>query len=417
MRWSWKIGEVRGIGIHLHGTFLILLAWVGLGDLVSNGPGAAIAGLLFLLALFACVVLHELGHALTAQHYGIRTRDITLLPIGGLARLDRIPDNPRQELWIALAGPAVNLVLAAALSLIVALVRGIAMRVDPSAGISWSLPFVASAPLVRLLWINLVLALFNLLPAFPMDGGRVLRACLAQRMEYPRATQIAAGVGQGCALVMGLVGLFVNPFLLFIALFVYMGAGREAEMVQLHSYFNQRRVREAMVTAFRTLPPDALLATAVEHLLTGTQEDFPVVEGERVVGMLSRGELIRGLAERGQEAAVAKVMKRPCATTAPDESLDEVFRRIQAEGCTALPVVAENHLVGLLTLEKIGDFVMVQEALHGKPLQAGALPDSAEGGVAGRGVVPRRGGGGTPRSGVGAAHAERRQLGARAHGE
>src|SRR5512147_1158685 len=221
MKWSWKIGTLAGIELRIHVTFLLLLGWVGAAHWMSGKSlDAALNGLAFILALFGCVLLHELGHSLAARKYGIPTRDITLLPIGGVARLERMPEKPAQEFWVALAGPAVNVVIAALLFAWLNITNGWA----PLSRLN-----VASGPfLERLLVANVWLVLFNLIPAFPMDGGRVLRAVLASRMEYVRATQIAAVVGQGLALVFGLIALFGNPMLLFIALFVWIGASQEA---------------------------------------------------------------------------------------------------------------------------------------------------------------------------------------------
>ena len=206
MKWSWKLVEVAGIGVYVHATFLLLIGFVGLSHWRQGQTvDAVLGGVGFILALFACVVLHEFGHALMARRYGIKTRDITLYPIGGVARLERMPDDPRQELRVALAGPAVNVVLATALFAALQL-----------AGL-WrplgELSVTTGSFLERLMIVNILLATFNMLPAFPMDGGRVLRALLATRMEYTRATQIAATLGQSTALVFGLVGFFSNPFL------------------------------------------------------------------------------------------------------------------------------------------------------------------------------------------------------------
>jgi Zn-dependent protease len=219
MKWSWKIGEFRGIGVYMHATFLILIGFIVLSHWsAGSSVGKTLEGVGFILALFACVVLHEFGHALMAARYGIKTRDITLLPIGGLARLERMPDKPLQELWVALAGPAVNVVIAAALFVLLQFTSAWAPLEQLS---------VASGPfLQRLMVVNVILVVFNMLPAFPMDGGRVLRALLATRLEYTRATQIAASIGQSMALVFGFLGFFYNPFLMFIALFVWIGAAR-----------------------------------------------------------------------------------------------------------------------------------------------------------------------------------------------
>jgi Zn-dependent protease len=255
--------------VYVHGTFVLLIAFLVARDLGAGlGLAAALASALFLLVVFATVVLHEFGHALMARRYGIQTKDITLLPIGGLARLERLPDVPRQELYVALAGPAVNLALAACAFVVAAsLGQGMAApTIDASGG----------GLLGRFVAINLWLAVFNLIPAFPMDGGRALRALLAERYEYTRATEIAANLGQGLALVFGLVGVFTNPFLMFIALFVWMGATAEASAVSIRSAISATPVGRAMITDFRTLDVNDPLQRAADWVIAGSQQDFPV---------------------------------------------------------------------------------------------------------------------------------------------
>ncbi len=263
MKWSWKLATVAGIGLYVHATFFLLLAWIGITYWLAGGSAAALSGIAFILALFACVVLHELGHALTARRYGIQTRDITLLPIGGVSRLERIPDDPRQEVWVSLAGPAVNVVIAAALYAWLLF----SQTLRPLSALT-----MAGGPfLERLLLVNVSLAVFNLLPAFPMDGGRVLRALLAMRMDYVRATQVSAHVGQAMALVFGLIGLFSNPFLVFIALFVWIGAAQEASMVQMRTALSGIPVSRAMLTNFQTVAPVDAAKRVLELILAGSQ--------------------------------------------------------------------------------------------------------------------------------------------------
>lgn len=358
MRWSLRIARVAGIGIYIHWTFLIVPAWIIIGSLHEGAGARDIGGTLaFVTALFGCVVLHELGHALTAKHYGIRTKDITLLPIGGVARMERIPEEPTQELLVALAGPAVNVVIAAVLAAILfaAGQLGSMPRIDLQNG-----PF-----LVSLMAVNLFLVAFNLLPAFPMDGGRVLRALLATRLGRRRATQIAANVGQGMALLLGLLGLFRgNPFLVFIAFFVYIGAQGEAHVVEMTSVLRGLAVRDAMQTRFRTLTRDATLANAVTELLAGSQHDFPVVEDGAVVGILRRQDLVKALSERGTAATVGDVMTRGCDPVQAGDELERALEKLQRAECTVVPVLDQGRIAGLLTLENLSELFMVKSALE-----------------------------------------------------
>ena len=226
MRWSIRLGRVFGIPVNLHLTFLLLLGLIGANQIVQTGTlSAAFGAVGFIVAIFTCVALHEFGHALAARRFGIRTRDVTLLPFGGLARLERMPRDPVQELWIALAGPAVNVAIAGIL--------GFALVMTGAGQLMLGTPSLFGGTFfARLLVVNVILALFNLLPAFPMDGGRVLRALLAMRFSYVRATGIAATVGKGMALLFGLLGLFGNPMLIFIAVFVWFGGSAELAMAR-----------------------------------------------------------------------------------------------------------------------------------------------------------------------------------------
>ncbi len=356
MKWSWKLAEIAGIGVYMHATFLLLIGWIVL-NFWTQGGGIleTLEAVVFVLSLFACVVLHELGHALTAKRYGILTRDITLLPIGGVARLERMPDEPKQELWVALAGPSVNLVIAAVLFVLLAIT---------GASHSFSqLGVVTGSFLGRLMVVNLFLIVFNMLPAFPMDGGRVLRALLATRMDYTRATEIAASMGQGMALLFGFFGFLSNPFLLFIAFFVWIGATQEANMVKMKTALGGIPVSRAMVTRFQTVSPDQTLARAVELVLSGSQHDFPVVDGERVVGVLTRGDLLRALAERDQSTSIADVMQKDFQVADSSEMLEAAFARLQSCDCSTLPVLRLGKLIGLLTMDNVGEFVSIQVAL------------------------------------------------------
>jgi Zn-dependent protease len=360
MRWSWKIADVAGIPVRVHVTFLLFLVWL-LWAGSSHGAGLwhAAQGVLFILAAFGCVVLHEFGHALTGRRYGVVTRDITLLPIGGVARLDRIPRNPRQEVAIALAGPAVNVVIAGALFLY--------MRLSPAMYDFGDPALLERSFAARLFVFNVIVTVFNLVPAFPMDGGRVLRALLAMRLDYVRATRVAANVGQALALLFGLLGLFGNPMLIFIALFVFIGAGQESAFVQMRSVFDGIPVSRAMIKDFRALRPEDPISRAVELLLGGHQQDFPVLgESDRdpPIGILARSDLLKALAGGHVETKVGDVARRDCGPAQPGDMLEDVLRRMQESGCPAVPVVEPGRgIVGMVTLENVGEFAMVQAAL------------------------------------------------------
>ncbi|HOJ33699.1 MAG TPA: site-2 protease family protein [Candidatus Hydrogenedentes bacterium] len=360
MRWSWRIGRIAGIDIYFHVTFLILVLWVALASWArSQSVADALRGVIFIGVLFGIVVLHELGHALAARRYGIRTRYITLLPIGGVARLEHMPDDPKQELVVSVAGPAVNAVLALAGFGLLFSMAGI------SALTPW--PMLSMKPLVEFVWINVVLAVFNLVPAFPMDGGRVLRALLALRMDYLRATTIAAGIGQALALLIGFAGLFFNPFLVFIALFVWIGAAEESSMVQMRSALGGIPVRRAMITEYHSLTPEDPLAKAIEFIMSGFQHDFPVVAGGRVVGILPYKSLMKALSERGAAALVGECMETDFPTANPNEMLNSVFARIGRDNYQFVPVIREDTLEGILTPENLAEFLMINAALKSHP--------------------------------------------------
>jgi Zn-dependent protease len=357
MRWQWKLGTFAGIDVFVHATFLLLIGWIGYSHWLQYGTVAKVVeGILFILALFLCVVLHEYGHALTARKYGIKTRDITLYPIGGVARLERMPDKPIEELWVALMGPAVNVVIAALIFAYLFVTNGLVPLTD--------LTVASGSFLGRLMAVNVSLVLFNLIPAFPMDGGRVLRALLAMRMEYVRATQVAANVGQGLAFLLGLIGLFNNPFLLFIAFFVWIGASQEASMVQMKNSVSGIPVTRAMLTDFRSLSPRDTLAQAVGLLLAGSQHDFPVLDANgNVMGVLERDTFIQALSQRGQSVPVVEVMRREIPSVDSHEMVETALVRLQESGAKTLPVMHAGQFVGLVNSENITEFLMIRSAL------------------------------------------------------
>ncbi|MEO6445082.1 MAG: site-2 protease family protein [Gemmatimonadaceae bacterium] len=357
MKWAARIGVFSGIALYVHVTFILLVVWVGYAHWqAEQSVWAVAAGIFFILALFTCVVLHEFGHALTARRFGIGTRDIILLPIGGVARLERMPEDPRQELLVALAGPAVNAVIA--------LVLYVGLRAVGGMSPIGELTLTGGSFLERMMVINVVLATFNLLPAFPMDGGRVVRALLAMRMNYARATRLAARLGQAVALVFGILGFFGSPFLVLIAVFVWIGAAQESAATQMKFALGHTTAESVMVSRFRTLAPDDTLDRAVELLLSDSQQDFPVVEGTAVVGVLTRAALLAALASDGKSSRIDSVMQRDFRVADVEDYMENVLEQLQGCSCRTVPVLRSGMLVGLVTMENVGEFLSVQAALH-----------------------------------------------------
>ncbi len=357
-RWSLHIGTFGGTEVRLHATFLLLVALLGWMAYSRAGAAAALELVAFIIAIFFCVLLHEFGHVLAARRYGIHTADVTLLPIGGLARLERMPRKPSQELVVAIAGPAVNVAIF--------LLLWPFLQFLPSMAIDNS--FIMAPFLERLAYWNLIMVAFNMIPAFPMDGGRVLRACLAMTMDYTKATRVAATIGQAIAVVGGLYFLFNhnNPIIIIIAVFIFLGAGQEAAHVSDQEAMRGLRVADAMVTNFQSLPQNAVLRDAVDLLLTGTQHDFPLLDDEgRFKGMLSRTALISGLAEHGPQFPATSVSQDCDLRLKPYHPLPEAVDYLRAGNCPVLPVLdpATSRLIGLLTLENIGEMLMVRSAL------------------------------------------------------
>lgn len=357
MSWSLNLGTIAGTTVRVHFTFLLLLVWIWLTHYRIGGTPAAWEGVAFIIAVFACVVLHEFGHIAAARYFGIGTPDITLFPIGGVARLERMPEEPGQEFVIAVAGPLVNVAIAA---LIFALLGGSA-GVEQMAGIEDPrMNFLA-----RLAGVNVFLVLFNMIPAFPMDGGRILRAALAARLSWSRATQIAATIGQGLAFVFGFVGLFYNPLLIFIGIFVYLAAAAEAQNAQIREVATSVLVGDVMITEFARLERSATLDEAIEMLLATTQHDFPVTDtAGHLKGLVTRNDMIRTLKEKGPAEPVASAMRSDIPKIHYRKSLEESLRLMQQADVPAVAVVdSSDRLVGLMTHETIGEMLMVRSAV------------------------------------------------------
>jgi stage IV sporulation protein FB len=357
MGWSLSIGTIAGTAVRIHVTFLLFLVWIFVASYMTGGAQAAWSGTAFMVLLFVCVLAHEFGHILTARAFGVATPDVTLLPIGGVARLESIPEKPQEEFLIAIAGPLVNVAIA------FALVVFAGANLDAR-----HLAAVESARIAmvdRLAAVNLFLAAFNMIPAFPMDGGRVLRALLAIRLGFARATDVAATIGQWVAFGLGFLGLFYNPMLIFIAIFVYLAAASEARLVSLRAMSRGVPVGSAMMTQFATLAPEAHIDEAVETLLRTSQSEFPVVDAAgRLVGILGRDGMIRALKQLGPNARVAEAMTVEVPTISYRQTLEEAFRILQAKSAPAVGVIdGTGKLVGLVTPETLGEMLMVGEAM------------------------------------------------------
>ena len=364
--WSLRVATVSGIPIQLHFTFLLLVIWFAVTGVARGGAGQ----LLFLLGLFLCVALHELGHSLVAQRYGYKVRDIVLYPIGGVASIESSP-RPRHELWIALAGPAVNVVIAALIGIYLAATSDI-----PLADRFASLRPIGNTPiggdaLTLLFFANVSLVLFNMIPAFPMDGGRVLRAILALNLGRLRATKIAASIGQGLAILFGVLGFLNGQFFwMLIALFVFFGAGQEAAAEQSRSAAEGVPVGAAMVRQFQTLSVGDSLRRAAEMLLSTHQQDFPVVHGEEIVGVLPRNALLRGLAQEGESAYVSEVMTRDVVFAKPADPLEDMLTRPDGVQRAPVLVMEDGRLVGMLTVENLMEFLTLRQIAQTRAEQA-----------------------------------------------
>jgi Zn-dependent protease/predicted transcriptional regulator len=362
---AFRIGTVLGIPIRIHFTFLLLLIWYGAGS-ASAGEGF-LDGVVFILLVFACVVLHELGHAAVGRRYGVETREIVLYPIGGVARLDRIPAG-MAEFWIALAGPAVNLFLGVTLFLYL-LFTGQVPTFDGARIVFEGAPLIG-----QFVTINFTLFAFNLfLPAFPMDGGRVLRAALSVFIGQTRATRIASRIGQGVAILMAIVAVLppLNPFWLLIAFFVFVGAGQEAAFEKSRSAVAGLTARNAMITKYETIAPQESLGKAAELLLSTHQQDFPVVDAwGRVAGLLHRASLLQAIAvPGGRDRAVLEAMDREPLTVPADMPLETVLRFLQSRPLQAILVVGQeggatgaSALLGMITLDNLGELIQISQS-------------------------------------------------------
>jgi Zn-dependent protease len=358
VRWSVKVAQIGGTALYIHLTFFLLIAWVAFVGWQQGGTGAALDGVVFVLLIFVCVVLHEYGHVAAAGYFGIRTPTITLLPIGGLASLERMPDRPGQELVVAIAGPVVNVVIAAILLLL------LDARFDLTQ--IGALERAQMSLSGRLLAVNVMLVLFNLIPAFPLDGGRILRALLAMRLDRVRATRYAARIGQAFAVLFAIIGLYGNPFLLLIAIFLFFAAEAESGQEQMRASFSGYRARDAMITRYESLTPNATAEDAGRLLLQTTQQEFPVIApGGRLVGIVTRRALVEAMRRSGGSTPVSAFMAADFQTVPEDEPLESVLSKLSESATRAIAVMSRARgFVGYINAENATELYMLTASRH-----------------------------------------------------
>jgi len=375
MDWSLTLGTIRGIHIRIHVTFPLIIVWAAYnwGIVLRGGWSGALYGATFSMVVFLCVILHELAHSLVATHYGVRVHEIELSPIGGLAKMDSMPEAPSQELTMALAGPFVNLLLAAPLGVLIAMLIG-----SHSIKSLGHLVYLMRKPslqgfVLNLFTTNVFLALFNLIPAFPMDGGRALRSVLTWAIGRSSATDWAAAIGQWLAAIMGLAGLLVgNLVMALIGAFIFLGARQEYQLSKLQTILGDMPVSEALNTSFPTLSPQDSLDAVVERVKHGHLAPFAVMNSLRLVGLLTASDITAALETYGPSALVGHIMRQDFATLSPSDTLACAHQLMARSGLTGLPVMQDSQLLGMVTaqqIEQIYRFLTAQRERQGRGLR------------------------------------------------
>lgn len=357
MKWSLCIGKISGIKIFIHWTFFILIFWIIFSG-VRQGYNAEdiLLNLGLVVSVFACIVLHEMGHAITAKRFNFKTRDIILLPIGGLARMEGLPDKPLHEFLVAIMGPVVNLAISLILFIFLKMTDNFPDSISELSALKMNFGFQLCA-------VNLFLALFNLIPAFPMDGGRILRALLSVKLQRVKATRIAAYIGQGIATLFVLVGFFSSPILVLIGFFVFIGALAEVRMEEAKSILGNIKVKDLLMRKYSVLHPDEPLSKAVSLLLDSQEKSFIVKDNGDIKGTLSKKEIIAGLSNFGKEIQVQHVMQKQIFPIHEQDNIHEVMQKFSGEANTLMPVFDGKELAGVLDLENIAEFIQIQTAL------------------------------------------------------
>lgn len=345
MRWAVRVGTLHGIAVRVHFTFLFLFVFLFVAGTAAHGYASGLRSALLILLIFICVFLHELAHSFVSERFGLRVRSITLLPIGGLALLEDLPRAPRQEIGIAVAGPVANVALAA--------VVGALLYQFGLWGNLRQPVLSGEALLPSFFWANVYLALFNLIPAYPLDGGRILRGWLAARMDYLEATGKAVAIGQFFAFVFIFVGLFSDWWLILIGVFVYAAAVSEERLTQLQSALEHIRLEDVMLTEFQVLAPSDSLTDALHCALHSLQDDFPVVSAGRVVGVITKARLLTAIHREGWNNSVQAVMSQRFELAQPSDTLAVAFKKFSLRGLSIIPVIQDDRLVGIVTPQNL----------------------------------------------------------------
>ena len=347
MRGSIKLVRLFGIDISVHITFVLFLLFF----FVTLGPN----GVILILGVFFCVTIHELCHSLVAMHFGIKVRKITLLPIGGVATMAEMPRKPVQELMISLAGPMSNIAILLIFYFPLRILLGQDTLMYPLLSMTSKIRVAGQFSIIAYIyWINLVLAVFNMLPAFPMDGGRVLRALLSYRMSRKKATNIAVKLGHVFALIFAYIGIVHgNIFLLIIAVFVYTAASSEGLQVNVSETIRNYTVKKVLSDDFISVAPGTSLGEVLEFLLHTHQENFPVIQDDRLVGFVTKRDFIEGLHVKNKEAMVSEVMRTDIPAVKVSTPLHEVRRLMQLHGTIAMPVTKGDKVIGMVTVYDI----------------------------------------------------------------
>ncbi len=370
------LGKAGGTALYLHWSFLVLVVLVFFSNYRDPNAEAGnleqgVLGVLFILAIFTSVTLHEFGHITVARRYDCPAESITLYPIGGMARMQKIPEKPAQELWMALAGPWVNVMIAAVLYAIIAFTDGVPV-LGGLETLTWEhFPY-------NLMMANIMLATFNLLPAFPMDGGRVLRALLAMKLTRVRATVIAARIGQLLAVAFFIAGFFFNIFVSLIGIFIYFVAGQEMVLEMTKAVLQDYKVKDAMMRRFTSFSPDETIASAVQTMLDVQETEFVVIGNGQLAGVVTSKELIKGLLEQGRTATVSALLKQDVITLDPEMPLSEAFQKMMISGQTIYPVTEAGKLAGIIDVQNINEFSMVKGIENKEKTKQGQLAVSGE---------------------------------------